>query len=180
MGEKMTAIVAKGETANRVFISPTAERVEAARGAEPKWRPLGRLPERALSIRVQNYGFEEWRGLFTQRQLTALTTFGDLVTEVRALIIEDGASNEYANAICAYLALAVSRLANGNSSFAKRDNSRESGISGVFARHAIPMVWDFAEANPFSDSAQNWDGQVDYVAAVLERLPLNGNASEAR
>ena len=179
MREKMTAVVGEGDR-KRLFISPTTEHVDAARAAEPKWRPSGRLPEQGLSIRVQNYGFTEWHSLFTKRQLTALTTFSDLIPEVRALIVKDGASDEYANAVCAYLALAVSKLAHGNSSFARWDSSpRVLGVAGVFARHAIPMVWDFAEANPFSDSSQNWMNHVERGAKSINRLPLNGNTGKA-
>jgi len=33
-----------------------------------------------------------------------------------------------------------------------------------------PMVWDFAEVNPFSEASGNWNGALDWIARVLERL----------
>ena len=106
----MTAIVAEGNR-KRLFLSPTEEHIKAVQEATPTWRPSGSLPEQARSISVQIYGFTEWHKLFTERQLTALTTFSDLLPEVRSLILEHGASAEYADAVCTYLALAVGRTA---------------------------------------------------------------------
>ena len=179
MREKMTAIVAEGDRKRRLFFSPTNEHVKTARAAEPKWRPIGSLPEQteALGFRVQNYGFTEWHSLFTQRQLTALTTFSDLIPEVRELILEHGAPAEYADAVCTYLALAVGKLADSCSSFARWQNSGEK-VAGVFARQSIPMIWDFVESNPFCASTRNWTSQIDWIAEVMECLPSSADLGE--
>ena len=176
MREKMTAIVV-AETSPRFFLSPTAEHVEAAHAAEPKWRPSGRLPEKALGISIQNYGFTEWHRLFTERQLTALTTFSDLIAEVRTLITERGASSAYADTVCTYLALAIGKNTNSSSSFARWDHSLNAVIR-VFASQRIPMMWDFAEVNMFSSSTQNWTSNIDWVAKLVERLPQSANVGE--
>ena len=176
MGEQMTAIIAEGNR-KRLFLSPIDEHIQAALNANSAWRPNGSLPERALSIRAQIYGFTEWHKLFTERQLTALTTFSDLMPEVRSLILEYGSSAEYADAICTYLALAIGRTSNSGCSFTRWHNSGEK-VEGVFSRQGIGMVWDFAEANIFSSSTQNWMGQIEWVAEVLDHLPANINGGE--
>ena len=48
-----------------------------------------------------------WADLFTNRQLIALTTFSDLVSEARARVHADGASPAYADAVATYLGLAL-------------------------------------------------------------------------
>ena len=161
IGEVMTAIVAAGNR-KRLFLSPTDEHIKVAQEATPAWRPNGSLPERALSIRAQIYGFTEWHKLFTERQLTALTTFSDLLREVRNQIKQDEVEGEYADTICTYLALALGRTANSGCSFTHWHNSGEK-VEGVFSRQGIGMVWDFAEANIFSTSTQNWTGQIDWI-----------------
>ena len=176
MREKMTAVVAEGDR-KRNFVSPTAEHVEAAARAEPKWRPSGRLPEQALGFRVQRYGFTEWHKLFSNRQLTALTTFSDLMPEIRALVVEHGASSACADAVSSYLALAIGRNANNCSTFTRWQNSGDK-VAGVFARQAISMIWDFAESNPFCNATQNWMAQIEWVAKAIERLPSNVNLGE--
>ena len=177
MSDKMISIVAEGNC-GRMFMSPSDEHVRAAQAAKPKWRPVGILPKQALGFRVQNYGFTEWSQLFTERQLTALTTFSDLIAEVRALIQEKAGSTQYADAVCTYLAFAFGKSVNANSSFARWRNDTNS-VEAVFSRQAISMIWDFAEVNPFSESTKNWTDLLDGVAYVVEHIPVHVNKGEA-
>ena len=176
MEKIMTAIVAEGKH-RKVFLSPTEVHIQATEAAEPTWRPRGKLPEQARSISVQLYGFTEWHKLFTDRQISALNTFGNLLFEVRSQIIKDGAEAKYAEVLQTYFALAVGRTTDGNSSFTVWNNSGMK-IEGVFARQGIPMTWDFAEANPFSSSTQNWMGQVRWIAKTIENLSFSLNNGE--
>ncbi len=101
-----------------------------------------------------------------------------LVLEVRGLIGEHGADEEYTNAICTYLALAIGRVANGSCGFTVWNAPGEK-IEGVFSRQAIPMAWDFPEVNLFSSSTKNWLDLVGAISKVIERLPADVNVSEA-
>ena len=175
LGEQMTAIVAEGDR-RRLFLSPTEKHIRVALESEPAWKPSGRLPEQALGFRVQRYGFAEWHQLFTERQLMALTTLSDLLPEVRNLLLEHGASTQYTDVVCTYLALAIGRTTDGCSGFA---TWQDSFVAHVFARQAISMVWDFAESNPLSTATKNWIAQVEWVARVVERVSVNANAGEA-
>ena len=177
MGEQMTAIVAEGDR-QRLFLSPNEEHVEKALLAEPKWRPSGRLPERALGFRVQAYGFTEWHQMFMNRQLTALTTLSDLLSEVRSLIQRIAQSEQYTNSICTYLALAIDRQIDMCSNFNRWHNSGDK-VTGVFGRQAIPMVWNFAESNPLSYSTGNWMAHIEWITKVVERLPKDINVGAA-
>ena len=88
MGQRLLAVVAEGKR-GRVYLEPTAEMEEVARQAEPAWRPDGSLPEKALGFRIQQYGMRDYADLFTPRQLAALTTFSDLVSEARERVKRD-------------------------------------------------------------------------------------------
>ena len=173
MSEQMTAIVAEGDR-RRIFVSPTNAHIQAAISAEPAWQPTANLPNQAMNLRVQGYGITHWYQLFTKRQLLAITTFSDLIANVRQMVKQDGGEEEYADAVCTYLALVLGRTADSGSSCARWQNGGEF-ITGVFARQAIGIVWDFAEANIFSASTQNWMGQIEWVAEVVERLPIDTN-----
>ena len=177
MDEQMTSIVVEGDR-GRLFVSPTDEHIQAATAAEPAWYPTGNLPDRALGFRVQRYGVTQWHQLFTQRQLLALTTFSDLIADVHQMVMQKSGDNEYADGICTYLALAIGRTADSSCSYAIWANSGEFVVH-VFSRQAIAMVWDFAEANIFSASTQNWMGQIEWIAKVVERLPADANNGEA-
>ena len=179
MGEQMTAIVAEGHR-KRLFLTPTVEHVKTALGAVPNpiFIPQQKMPTTAYKISGRGYGITHWHQLFTNRQLTALTTLSDLMSEARALIVEHGADEEYADTVCTYLSLAVGREVDMCSSFDRWHNTGEK-ITGVFGRQAIPMIWDFAESNPLSNSTGNWMAHIEWIAKVVDRLPITVNRANA-
>ena len=65
----------------------------------------------------------------------------------------------YAQAIAVYLSFGVDKLTDRNSNVCSWMNGT-SDIRPVFARQAIPIAWDYAEANPFSNSVGCWDNVV--------------------
>ena len=177
MDAQMTAIVAEGDRSGRsfkrVFLSPSVDHIKASQLANPDWRPSGKLPDQARSISVQIYGFTNWHQLFTERQLATLTAFSDLVSEAHRLLTGNGIDADYADAICTYLALAVGRSADICSSFTSWD-PREN-VRNVFTRQGVGMIWDYAEAGPFSNSTRNWLSQVESVASGVANLPASAN-----
>lgn len=165
MSVMMICIVAEVDR-KRLFVSPTAEHIQTARSAKPDSYPTQKMPTTAYLVSGRGYGIENWHQLFTERQLSALTTFIDMAEKAGEQAREDGADEQYANAIKTYLALAVGRLSNGNSSLGVWHAIREN-IEGPFGRQAITMVWDFPEANPFSNSSKNWTGMLEGVIKTL-------------
>ena len=178
MGEQMTAIVAEGNR-KRLFLSPSNEHIETALNATPNDRsiPQQRMPTTAYLVSGRGYGITHWKQLFTDRQLTALTSFSEFVPRVRDEIIEKCGNEDYANAVCTYLALAIGRVADMGSSYARWHNSGDK-VTGVFARQAIPMIWDFAEGSTFSNSTGNWLAHIEWIAKVVERLPIDVNTGQ--
>ncbi len=158
--------------------------------------PEGDLPSNPRDFKTPNYGLTRFSDLFTNRQLLALTTLSDLVVEARERVLSDaltaGASagerleaggvdsEAYADAVATYLGAAVSRTLNKSTSVCSWDSSpKMEAVRGLFARQAIPMAWDYAEANIFGSSSGNYTEDVDWVTRVLERLPI-GTEDNAR
>lgn len=182
MGVQLIAIVAEGKH-GRAYLSPDEKQATTAVQPIPLGVPETYLPEQALSFRVQLYGMVKHRDLFTSRQLVALTTFCDLVQETKSKVLNDAkiagltvdnisfngggsGANAYADAVAMYLAIALDKGADYWSSICSWHSGRDT-IRNTFARQAIPMVWDFAEANPFSESTGNFQGAIDWVAEVI-------------
>ena len=132
------------------------------------------MPNNPTLVSGRGYGITHWHQLFTSRQLVALTTFSDLISCVRNQIKQDGANDAYANTIYTYLSLAIGRTAESGCSFTWWENLGEK-IPPVFSRQALPMTWDFVEANLFSTSTQNWGAQVEWIAKVIANLPVSAN-----
>ena len=76
----------------------------------------------------------------------------------------------YADAVATYLGLCVSRQANRCSSLSFWDPGG-ANVQQVFARQALPPVWDYCECNPFSNSSGNFIGQMSYLANVVAAAP---------
>ena len=99
MEAKLMAIVLEGKRC-RVYLKPTEKMEEVARRLEPNWSPTENLPHDPRAIWCPSYGLTSFADLFTNRQLVALTTFSDLVTEAREKVLVDGLAftNESMNA----------------------------------------------------------------------------------
>ncbi len=184
MGARLMAIVAEGDR-ERVYLDPTAEHAEVARRARPNWRPELPLPANPRWFSPPDYGFPTFGDLFTPRQLVALTTFSDLVAEATHRIQQDAVAaglpdddrplrdggtgaRAYAEAVGLYLGLGVDRLADRLSSICTWDIGYTK-IRNTFGRQAIPMTWDFAEGNPFSQSTGNFVSLLRWVEKILQR-----------
>lgn len=185
MGAHLIAVVADGGK-GRVYVSPNEKHTSVAQVPRPDDLPVSELPEKALGFRVQAYGFEQWVDLFTNRQLVALSTLSDLVSEARNKILEDAlaagipagerledggvGAEMYADAVATYLALGVSRTADYNNALCTWHTTRDT-VTHLFTRQAIPMTWDYIETNVLSNSSGNFLGQLKIVAKVIQRLP---------
>ena len=176
MGEKLIATIAVGNRGKK-FLSPTSTDIEAAESATPPWRPEQSITY-TPKVSALGFGTTHWHEMFTERQLTSLAAFTDLLLEIRHEMTQDGASQDYADAVCTYLALAIDKATVAWSRFGVWHKLRET-IEKAYRNQAIPMVWDYPEANPFSDRMQSWLSHVDHVAKVVQNLPLSVNEGVA-
>lgn len=190
LGEQLMAVVAEGKR-QRVYLAATHQHVGAAEVDSVGDPPEGELPANPRDFKTPNYGMTRWMDLFTKRQLLTLTTFSDLVIEGRDRVLVDAlatgqprgkrleaggtGAEAYADAVATYLGLGTSRFANYASSLCRwRPDAGKEQSGDMFARQAIPMTWDFSEANPFSNSAGGWRPAFQFIPKALEALFLAG------
>ena len=188
IGAQLMAIIAEGDK-GRLFISPDDIHNNAANVEKPDEYPDGMMPDNPRWFSPPAFGMTNYADLFTNRQLTALTTLSELVGEAQieaektalamgmaddGISLADGGNGAkaYGEAIGVYLAFAVDRESNYSATL--------NGWSGdfiiqVFGRQALPMVWDYAETNPFSNSTGNWSGALNWIERVINNLPAIGN-----
>ena len=185
MSADLMAIVAEGDR-GRIYCAPFEEHNRCASVLEPTDCPQTELPEKALGFRVQAYGITKHKELFTNRQLTALTTFSELVSETQKKVEEDaldsGMRNDgvsfadggngakaYSEAVGVYLAFLVDQLANQSASVCGW-NSTNAQMRCVYSRQAISMVWDFAECNVFSNSSGSYSNLLELMGKAFVSL----------
>lgn len=185
MGQTLIAIVAEGNR-SRAYVAPTEAHERLALSATPERKPETSLPNDPRNFWTVDYGLTTFGDLFTDRQLVALNTFSDLVHEARtqieadaqtAGIVADGTplrdggtgAQAYAEAVSVYLGLAGSRLADSCNTIC-RWAADKTQLKNMFSRQAIPMSWDFFEANPFAGAAGDFFVSATTVSKVLDRF----------
>lgn len=184
MGTRLMCTIAEGR-GRRIYLAPDPTHEEAAGLAQPTWRP-DRPLEGKCRVSMPLYGMETFGDLFSPRQLVALETFSSLVGEARRLAIADAAAvgrceadaRAYGDALAIYLAFAVDKLADWNSTLCSWIH-RIEGVRDTFARHALPMVWDYVETNPLSYSVGSFAHHIEWVADGVAGLPARTPAGQA-
>ena len=185
MGVRLLAIVAQGK-GGRIFVEANEAHEKVAKTAQPSFVPSTPLPKNTRDFKTPNYGLDKFGDLFTNRQLVALQTYSQLITEVREEIIRELSSNDgfrsiegngstiedYANAVCVYLAFGLSRLSDISNAFCVWSNSANQAVH-LFGRQAIPMVWSFAETGLFSGMAGDFRTSLNSISKSLLRLAPN-------
>ena len=191
MGEKMMAIVAEGSR-SRIYLTPTPEHEEIASRADAKETaslihvPLANDPRNLWCLQ---YGLTHFDHLFTARQLVALTTFSDLVGEVRQRIRQDAllaglpdddrgldsdgiGPKAYAEAVSLYFALNNSKIADRGSTLTLWMHQRDS-MHHTFSKNALPMVWDFVELNSLGEQTGGFNQSLAWTIEALEGTASN-------
>lgn len=197
MGMRLMALIAEGHR-GRVYLAPTPEHEEAALKAKPEWKPESSLPDDPRNFWTVQYGLTTWGDLFTSRQLVTLTSLSDLVQEARERVERDAlaagflddkkpftsggnGATAYSDGLAAYLAMGVNRTASSVCSLVKWNNARDQS-NVVFSRQSLPMMWDFADVNPFAGAAGDFGVSCEGVAkglAASDAIEAVGRAAQA-
>jgi putative DNA methylase len=196
MGQALVALVADGgRKLGKVFLPashlhetaaysiPPAEQGDTS---DPTCTAISYDP-RALWCLL--YGLDTFDKLFTARQLHTLRYISNSIRDIHPQIVRDyrvkhpsadqSEAARHANAVCTYLALALSRWTDNSNSIASWNYGNQN-LRVCFTRQGIPMSWDFAEISPFA-KAGGWHAIVENIAAILAPMqpPAAGFALQA-
>ena len=187
LGMRLLAIVAEGPR-GRLYLNPLESHQALATALVPSIDSIRGIDSPiALDKRTiwcLLYGLDRFDKLFTARQLLALTTFSDLISELHKQVVRDAQASEissdptpltnngagshaYADAVSSYLACALARCVDYNSSLASW-RPKDSAMRSTFAKQGLPMVWDFAEANPLEKSSAGFSDCIRVIAKCVE------------
>ncbi len=128
--------------------------------------PTEPIDRKTLGLRIDAFGLEDWGQLFNDRQQLALATFARLVGEASAAMKSWGLEDQHTEAIAIYLAFALDKLADYNSTLSRVQPSREA-VGNTFTRQALSMVWDYCEINPLSSSSGSFDSALKQVVGTI-------------
>jgi putative DNA methylase len=185
MDSQLMAIVCEGDR-RRIYLDPSLQCLDFISDIKIDWKPEVELPDSPRYISPPLYGMKQHYELFTPRQLSALATFSELLSETRIHLIDELKENQssdrpaqfvsekcledYASAVITYLAFGLSRLLDLSSTICLwSSNPAHELVTHMFTKQAIPMTWDFGEINPFCQ-ATSWSKCLEFVPKVLEKL----------
>jgi putative DNA methylase len=183
---RLLAIVAAGDR-ERVYLPASPEQERIAKSAIPDWRPDLEFAKNSRHMTPWTYGISRFSDLFTDRQLMALSTFADLLRTAAQRIREDAVkagladddvpldrggvgARAYGEAVTVLLSFGLSRLADFNNALCRWNPSNQK-IMNLFGRQAIPMAWDFGEANVLAEVVGGWPSLYGWQASCVETLP---------
>ena len=190
MGLKLVAIVANGKN-GKTYHPGSKEHENIALSPKPSWGPDIDIAQNPRHMVTLSYGLTKFSDLFTPRQLYSLDVYSNQITKVRETIrkdaedlfgddgksFEDGGNRAtaYADAITALLTFSLDRAADFNNSLTGWRPGNEK-IMGMFNRQAIPMVWDFGEANIIENFVGGFITHVEYQSKCLGKLLPRGES----
>src|SRR6266851_3531095 len=191
LGKIMTTVVMDGPH-GKEYRLPTEEEIQLTLEAERELPsifaniPFG-LPEEPIpqgasrsgggsSFTVFLYGLRRWSDLFTSRQLLALGTFIKYTRAAKDTMLQQGYSSKWIEAISAYLAIVIDRLADRGSTLCTWTVGWDK-IRNTFTRYALSMTWDFAESVLSADSSGGYPGAIEWVAMYVEHGLLSSSSS---
>jgi putative DNA methylase len=174
-GERIACVVEPSAEGRNTYRPPAQEDFALTEEAQRRLAsqdqsllPTESLPYLRSIFNVHVYGLDRWFKLFNGRQLLTMVTLlrqarhaGDALAKYHGL--------DYANAITAFLALALGRQADYLTTLCTWTPDGEF-VGHTFGRQALPMVWDYAEVNPFADASGNWRGALDWICRVVKRI----------
>ena len=193
--DDLMCVIAEGAK-GKLYLSPDSEQRNVVKGIERiELCSETPLPEQALGFRVQPYGFKCFEDLYTNRQLYMLDVFSEKLKAIALLIEKDavdagmeddhisirhGGSGAlaYAQAVVTYLAFVIDKLADYNSTSCTWHVNNQQ-IAHTFGRQAIPMTWDYAEANPFSSSSGSFDSMLSSLTKCIDNFSSADIGGEA-
>jgi putative DNA methylase len=126
------------------------------------------------------YGLDNFGKLFTHRQLLALMTWVKWVRLAHEKMMQQGYEEEFGKAITTYLARAVDRAADFGSTLCTWNYTGGRGTLHTFSRQALPMVWDFAESDPFNPLGANYKAGIEAISITIKLCALGQSPSVER
>ena len=184
---QLIAVVADSEK-KRLFFEPDTNQITAADVLPPTNIPHGALPDFPRRFSPPSFGLTDYADLFTNRQLVYLTTMMELAAEVQdaaerqamdkgfsddGVCFADGGKGAlaYAQAVRMVLVLTISKLLDRCSNLCSWDASGGGSLRNVFSRAAMPMIWDYAEGNPFGLASGSFQTALSKTCEAIANLP---------
>jgi putative DNA methylase len=163
--ERILAVIWEGSSGKEYRIPTPLDIGAITKIPEPVGRPTERMPTKyTQALPSCTWGLERWGDMFPPRQFLAMQTIVEKMNEIKS---EIGVEDDYGKAISTYLGILVNRIASRETAFGLLNTIAET-IEHPFGRQAIPMIFDYPEPNPFTESGGGALSQVGWIKRYIE------------
>ncbi|CAD7339436.1 DUF1156 domain-containing protein [Sphingobium sp. S6] len=183
LGQTLVAVAVE-RSGGKLYLSPTDELSAVPNAPAMEDFPSGTIDHWPGCTNCVVYGMDDFSDLFSARQAHSLLEFSESIRDVLKIVEDDIGkenrqgldANEYTRALAILLSFALDRALDFNNVLTGWRPGNEK-IMYLFSRHAIPMVWDYGEANILEDVVGGMPGIIKYQAKCVETLPASGVGS---
>jgi putative DNA methylase len=123
------------------------------------------------------YGINTFRGLFNERQQYVLGILCEAVRAAYSEMVTEHVSNDRAKALATYLAFAIDRIADRDSSFCTwglNPRGFAASVRNTFPQQAIRMAWNYVEIDPLQHGSGSWDGAAKWIESAIRYCSTTG------
>lgn len=163
--ERILSVIWESEN-GKDYRHPTKAELEAfAKTPNDLDRPTEKMPvEYTQAMPSCTWGISKWGDMFSNRQLNTLLNLIKTFKFIRDVKLE---KNDYNNAVITFLAILIDRGSAINTSFGRWDVSREN-VQSPFSKQAIPMIFDYPEANLLGKTTGSLNNQLNWITRYIE------------
>ena len=169
LGIRMTCVVVEQDGV-RSYRSPGSEEVQILESVPAVDDfPEMFLPDNPRWFSGPRFGYLTQADLYGPRQIRTLATLADLVSETRDQVLRDGGNDFWGDAVSTMLGLGVGRLAAvcSTQSQWRMSDRQHAKAEHAFTRNDLPIMWDWAETNPFGTSVGSWRRAANKGSSIL-------------
>jgi putative DNA methylase len=126
------------------------------------------------SMDIDRAGFTRWADIFTGRQQLAMMACVAAMKACQKEVLSKGYDAACSKALLTMIGTAIGKFADFCSTLCMFNYTGGRGVKNSFPQQSLPMVWDFAETNPFNPDGASIIAAFQSMVAVTEMLAGSG------
>jgi adenine-specific DNA methylase len=163
LNERLIAVIYDSDH-GKEYKLPNSDQIEDSKKYyDIKYLPKEEMARNSGGGDTHPWGYTKWCDLFTNRQLHVINV---LIEKLQALT-KQLPQEEYSKTVKTYLSMWIDKALCFFTSFCTWHVTRET-MNNIFARQAIPMIFDFVEANTISGTTGSLSNMLDWITLYLK------------
>lgn len=162
--QRLLAVIEESKEGKKYRL-PSKEESEVLKEIPFVLAPSEKMQRNSAGGDTFSWGITEWGQMFTSRQLYMLQT---LINKIEIIKKElNPQHDDYGKAVVTFLGILIDRGSVISTSFGRWDVTREN-VQSPFSKQAVPMIFDYPEANLLGSSTGSLANQLEWIVRYCE------------